>query len=207
MAVTYPLSFPATPQPAQVEWGGMQVPGVSAALFTFVQQSYEWPGQRWLCSVRYAAMKDDKARPIIAVLMALEGRFGTCLWGPSGDDTTPRGVATGTPLVNGANQTGKTLVTDGWTPSVTGILKAGDFLQFGSGLKQRLHMNLVDVNSDAGGNATLDLWPRQRESPADNAAIVTASPKGVFRLRSNERKWDMGVASVYGVTFDLEEAF
>jgi hypothetical protein len=37
-----------------------------------------------------------------------------------------KGVATGTPLTNGTNQTGNSLVTDGWTNSTTGILKLGD---------------------------------------------------------------------------------
>lgn len=36
------------------------------------------------------------------------------------------GVATGTPLVNGASQTGNSLATDGWTNSITGILLKGD---------------------------------------------------------------------------------
>lgn len=36
------------------------------------------------------------------------------------------GVATGTPVVSGAGQTGSTLNTSGWTASTTGILKAGD---------------------------------------------------------------------------------
>jgi len=37
-----------------------------------------------------------------------------------------KGVATGTPLVNGASQTGASLITNGWTNSTTGILKKGD---------------------------------------------------------------------------------
>lgn len=36
------------------------------------------------------------------------------------------GVATGTPKVNGDNQTGSTLNTDGWTNSTAGILRKGD---------------------------------------------------------------------------------
>lgn len=36
------------------------------------------------------------------------------------------GVLTGTPAVNGASQTGASLITDGWTNSTTGIVKAGD---------------------------------------------------------------------------------
>lgn len=36
----------------------------------------------------------------------------------------------GTPLVNGASQSGASIVTDGWSSGVTGILKAGDVITF-----------------------------------------------------------------------------
>ena len=36
-------------------------------------------------------------------------------------------------LMTIAHQTGAALITDGWTASQTGILKAGDWLQLGSG--------------------------------------------------------------------------
>ena len=32
----------------------------------------------------------------------------------------------GTPVVNSANQTGSSLITNGWTHSVTGLLNVGD---------------------------------------------------------------------------------
>jgi hypothetical protein len=85
---------------------------------------------------------------------------------------TPKGVATGTPLVNGASQTGASLVTDGWSANVTGILKAGDVIKIAG-------LNLVyditaDVNSNASGQATLSLSPPifSGQSPADNAALT-----------------------------------
>jgi hypothetical protein len=66
-------------------------------------------------------------------------------------------------------------------------------------------MILKDVNSDGAGNATLDLWPRLREPPADNSAIVVASPKGLFHLIAPQPKWDLDTAYLYGLTFDAEE--
>ena len=119
------------------------------------------------------------------------------------------GVATGTPLVNGANQnvtyaasTGtpsQTLVTDGWTNSTTGILKAGDVFTIagvfamnpvpGEGSTGKIQMPylqqftvLADADSGAStGPATLTIspaiitsGPQQTVSaaPADNAAIT-----------------------------------
>ena len=87
---------------------------------------------------------------------------------------TPKGVATGTPLVNGAAQTGPSLVTDGWTTSVTGILKAGDVLKL-AGLNP-VYDVLADVNSNASGQATLTLSPPifSGQSPVDNAALTVS---------------------------------
>jgi len=190
----------------EVEWGALTVGGRNVSPYTLAQETFEWPGNRWRVSVRYPRMTRAQGDAVVAALVSLYG-VGTFLLGPAGPGKTPKGVATGTPLVNGASQAGKTLITDGWTISITGILKAGDFLQLGMGSTSRLHMVLQDANSDAGGNATLDIWPRIRESPTDNSAIVVASPKGVFGLAGNEPKWETDVAYIYGLSFEAEEAF
>ena len=60
------------------------------------------------------------------------------------------------------------LITDGWTPSQTGILLTGDYIQLGTGLASRLHKVLADVNSDGGGNATFDIWPSTSAAYSEN---------------------------------------
>jgi hypothetical protein len=103
-----------------------------------------------------------------------------------------KGVATGTPLANGTDQTGSSIVTDGWTASTTGILKEGDIITFAGvygvnplnkqstgELKQ--FVVTADVNSDASGNATIPISPaivasgnyqNVTAAVADNAAIT-----------------------------------
>jgi hypothetical protein len=98
------------------------------------------------------------------------------------------------------------LVTDGWTVSTTGILKAGDWIQLGSASTTTLHKVLDDVNSDGSGNATLELFPRIRTSPSDDAAITVSSPKGIWRLASNQMEYSIDEASIYGITFACIEA-
>ena len=124
------------------------------------------------------------------------------------------GVATGTPLVNGASQnvtyanatagsttgaTSQSLVTDGWTNSTTGILKAGDVFTIagvyavnpvpgegttGKTVMPYLQQFTVLADADSGattGPATLTIspaiivsGPQQTVSaaPADDAAIT-----------------------------------
>ena len=80
------------------------------------------------------------------------------------------GAYAGTPVVNGANQTGSSLVTNGWSASVTGLLNIGDVFSiagvFAVNPKSRKStgslMNFTVVataNSDSGGNSTITISP------------------------------------------------
>jgi hypothetical protein len=171
-------------------------------------QTLELLGSRWMASFELPAMKRANAAAWIAFLARLNGKAGRFYAGdPSA--TSPRGVATGTPLINGASQQGTSLVTDGWTALVTGILLAGDYIayQVPSGNRQ-LHIIVADVNSDAGGSATLTIAPPIRESPADDEPLIISSPTCVMMLASDDGgAWDVDEAQIYGMRFTAEEAF
>ena len=136
------------------------------------------------------------------------GYYGTFLLGdPNGADA--QGSAStlpGTPLVNGGSQTGNTLVIDGCPASKTGYLKAGDYIQLGSGSSSRLYKVLTDTNTNGSGQATLDIWPALRNSPSDNDPVVVSNTKGLFRLSSNIQQWEINDISSYGISFDCVEA-
>lgn len=204
MPISYPLNFPSVGI-RNVTIRARTVVGLNSSPFTGQQQVYKHQGQWWEMEVTLPPMKRADAEQVAAFLVKLNGRFGTFTFGDP-LNTAPRGVGTGTPLVNGAGQTGTDLVTDGWTPDTTGILKAGDWIQLGTGSSSRLHKVLDDVNSDGSGNATLTLFPDLRTSPADNAAITVSSPKGLWRLAANEVDYSIDEASIYGMTFACVEA-
>lgn len=119
------------------------------------------------------------------------------------------GVATGTPLVNGAGQNvtyatskdtnSQSLITDGWTNSTTGILKAGDVFTIAGVYAVNsvtkatlpfLKQFVVLADADSGsstGPATLSISPAIITSgafqtcsaaPADNAAITVMGTGG-----------------------------
>lgn len=88
---------------------------------------------------------------------------------------TTLGAGGGTPLVNGASQTGSSIITDGW-PNSTLVLKAGDVVQFAG--VTLVYDVTADVTSDGSGNATIPISPNifSGGSPAENAAVtITAS--------------------------------
>jgi hypothetical protein len=204
MSITYPLQLPSNRQIARVRLTSTDIVAISQSPFSGAQQVYQYTGQFWEADVTLRPMNRDEAEYWISFLLKLNGSFGTFLLGdPNG--RTPRGVATGSPLVFGGNQSGNVLETDGWTANTIGILKAGDYIQLGSSATARLYKVLNDVNSDSSGRATLDIYPKLRTSPADNALITTQNTVSVFRLNSNQSSWDITEAQIYGITFGAKE--
>lgn len=207
MAITYPLTPPAAPKIRDVHIGVDFAVTVSQSPFTGLTQTQEFDRALWRGEFKLPKVKRrDGGQAWIAFLVALNGRAGTFLLGDP-LAKTPLGVATGTPLVNGAHAArAKMLATDGWTPSTAGILKAGDFIQLGTGATTRLHMVLVDVASNGSGQATLDIRPALRTAIADNAAIVKTNTVGLWRLTENFNPWDYDRLLLYDIPIKCEEA-
>src|SRR6185295_2115332 len=113
-----------------------------------------------------------------AILLQLEGTYGTFFFGDP-KRTSPHGTWTAA-NVNGANQSGETLVLDGVGNAKTA--KRGDYFT----LESNLYMVKADATSDASGNMSVDVWPALgggiRPSPADTAALTLTNPLGIFRL-------------------------
>lgn len=204
MTITYPLTMPTVPAPKLIKITQDAAVAVSESPFDFSQQTFAHQGQRFMADVTLPIMNRAQFGPWAAFFAKLNGRQGTFLMGDP-DAKVARGVATGTPLVNGASQVGGSLVTDGWTHSITGILKQYDYLQLGSGATSRMYLVLDDANSDSAGNATINIWPNLRGSPADNAAIVVSACKTVFRLAA-PFAWDANEVSAYEVSVSVVEA-
>jgi hypothetical protein len=204
MPVTYPITLPTSPTSRIITLRKRSVGALGVSPFSLVSQAQISGGQQWAGTVTLPPMMRASAEPWVSALISLNGIEGSFLAGDTAN-LTPRGIGTGTPLVNGGSQTGYDLVTDGWTAGQTGIMKAGDWLQLGSGSTSRLYKVMVDANSDGSGNATLTLWPKLRSSPANNAAITVNSPKGRFML-AEEVEWSINEAKVYeGLSFEIVE--
>lgn len=205
MAISYPLTLPSHTGIAQINFRAINTVGMSMSPFTYAQQVVAHSGQRWEADITLPRMKRADAEQWIAWLVSLRGQLGTFTLGdPTG--ATPRGSAGGTPVVNGADQVGGTLAIDGCTASQTGWLKAGDYIQLGSGTTATLHKVLQDADSDGSGNVSLDIWPYIRSAPTDGSTVVTSNAVGKFRLASNEQNWGINEASIYGLTFGAVEA-
>jgi hypothetical protein len=176
MTISYPLSLPTT-NIKKLTLRASVAAAQTRSPFTMQTQVWQFTGEMWIAEVTLPIMDRATAEAWNCFLLKLNGPVQTFFLGdPSA--ATPRGSASGSPKVNGGSQVGKSLNTKGWTASQTNILREGDYIQIGN----YLYKNLTDANSDGSGNATLDIWPRLRSSPADNTTIITSSAKGLFRL-------------------------
>jgi hypothetical protein len=150
-------------------------------------------GSLWKASLQFNNLSGDDRKVMQAFLVKLNGqqhRFTL-----QDHSHTLRGAGGGTLRVNGATQSGTTLVCDGATASVNNYLRAGDYISFNN----ELHMVVVDANSDASGNVSLSIAPPIRKTPADDTIVdYTVPVVGVFMLA--------GPAS-WNTTIDIHSSF
>jgi hypothetical protein len=208
MTISFPLTLPTATGISSITLRAINAVAISESPFTLKQQVVAHTGQRWEAEVTIPPIKREQAEVWVSFLVSLQGVRGTFLLGDPAN-ATPRGSASsapGTPLVNGASQTGDSLTIDGCPASATGYLKAGDYIQLGGGSTATLHKVLQDVNTNGSGQATIDLWPYIRNAPSDNSTVVVSNAVGVFRLGSNETNWTIRDAAIYGITFPAIEA-
>jgi hypothetical protein len=207
MAITYPLTLPTHTGIASIELRAMNAVAYSRSPFTFAGQVHAYTGKAWQADISLPAMKRSDAEQWVAWLISLKGQLGTFYLGDP-LATTPLGSARNSDgiLVDGAVSSGDTIDIDGAPTSQTDYLKAGDYLQIGTGTSRQLFKVLADVDTDGTGSATVDVWPNVRTTIADNASVTVESTQGVFRLASNEQAYSINEASIYGISFGAIEA-
>ena len=193
MALSYPLATPTTIGIESIELRAVNAVAVSQSPFTYKQQIVSHGGQKWEASVNIPSVHRDKAAEWKAMLVGLKGQQGTFLLGDP-DYATPQGTVSSCVLTGDAGDDNATVV-------MTGTLKAGDYIQLGSGASSKLHQVLLDQD----GDGTIEIWPSLR-SDYTSSTVVFNSPKGVFRLSTNMTSWSINNASIYGISFEAVEA-
>jgi hypothetical protein len=196
------IAMPSTPPaPQSVEFSAVDIVGASYSPFTGQGQFYDWQAGWLEATITMPPLTQLQAPAWVGFMMALRGQLNVFQLGDP-LHAVPAGTAAGTPLVNGASQTGYSLATRGWTPSQAAALQTGDWIQIG----YRLYCVTALSPSDGSGLAALSVWPQLRESPNDGAPIIVTGTKGLWRLKANARKWSETQARNYGMNFEIREA-
>lgn len=200
MTINYPLDIPNAPGQSAIQLIEVNRCAITHSPSTLQAQVYEYGGQGWGLRISIDPLTRAQAQPWMAFLSALYGRKGTFRYGDV-LFASPLGLAGGSPRVMGANPVGTSLPTDGWVPNQI-ALRAGDMFQ----IDNSLYRCLFDAHANDSGEVAIDVWPMLRQH-ADNSVIITSSPKGIFRLTSNENDWQTtDDTKLYSIEFEAEEA-
>lgn len=138
------------------------------------------PAHQYEVRLRTTNLNDDSLRIMQSFIDSLDGRQGTF------DLALPkysiaRGVATGSPIVSSSKVIGDTSIpVSGYTVSITDIAKDGDFIRFANHTK--VYQVKTDVNSSAGGEATLTINPGLIIAVPSTTVITVTNTPFNFRL-------------------------
>ena len=196
-------TFPLTPAPSAIKIQSYQPTRVSIS--HNLRRSVRTNGaQRWVITADWVGLTRAQFAPIQAFVVAQRGQWDT-FTAVLPAHKLPQGVASGSPLVNGASQQGRTLATRGWTASMAGVLKAGDFI--GIAGQTKVYMVTADASSDGYGNATLVIEPALMAVPADGASLVIRNVPFTLALSSDTLESAVAPGAFYNFSLQFAEAF
>lgn len=193
------ITFPSSPKPSTMSWRLVQPAQQNISQWTGARQVLASGRGWWECSLTLP--------PIVGETAVNSWRAFTALArGAANDFRVPvnelsQSSSTATPQINGANQTGRSLNTDGW-PNSTTVLYAGQFVTIGNQLLQLT----ADISSNASGQATISFEPAIRVSPSDNAAIEFKNPYALMYF-VEDPGYSVEPGLVYSMSFNLRESF
>ena len=196
-------SFPTNPAPSALKIQSYQPTRVS--LSHNLRRSVRTNGaQRWVITADWVGLTRAQFAPIQAFVLAQRGQWDT-FSAALPAHKLPQGIATGTPLVNGANQQGRSLATRGWTANLAGVMKAGDFL--GIAGQTKVYMVTADANSDSTGSATLVIEPALLAIPSDNVNLAVRNVPFTLALGGDTLESAVAPGGIYNFSLQLVEAF
>lgn len=192
------VALPSTPSPAAISWELVDFGGTQQGPLGGAAQRVNRLGNRWRYTVTMPPMTMTDARIWTAALTrGLRNGVSYQVLQPD----TPTGT-TGTPLVNGAGQTGAAIVVDSARAGYS--VAAGQWLSILTGGRRYLYMAAAYVKL-AGGAGTIQIDPPLRATPADNDPVELAAPV-IEGLLSAAPGWGVDVDQVArGIAFTIEE--
>jgi hypothetical protein len=161
--------------------------------FTGKRQTNNFAYAVWNFTGKYSLTDKANANLMRSFLAQLEGQANAFRFSPPEYVSPSTGYAGAAGLVNGASQTGKSLITDGWTASAA-VFKAGDFFTVNDEFK----VLTADATANGSGQVTLAFEPALRASPADNAALTIVNPTILLcSTDDTAATWDLSPPILY----------
>jgi hypothetical protein len=191
-----PLTMPSV-RPTDVSWSIVSNSRQFVSPLTGAIQTAQRTGTRWRASLNFQNLFDSDRAAMQGFLSQLQATANNFFL--QDHSYTRRADGDGTVRVDGASQTGNSLDLDGFTSGTYAFL-VGDFFEVNGELK----MCVADSTITAGA-ATVEFVPELRAAPDDNTVLEIDTPKGTFRLISNESGWSNRSPVISTFSFDCVE--
>ena len=192
------VELPDSPGPRSVSWQSLDFGGRLQGPLGGAAQRVNRLGNRWRVEVEMPVLTARQAREWSAALMQAL-RLGV-VWKIIQPDT-PTG-SPGSPLVDGASQSGTSLVIDGLTPSYA--YRVGQFISIIISGQRYVYQLSESGKAATDGSATLSVEPPLRVPPNDGDTVEIAQPylQGLIEAPS----WMLDVDRLgKGFSFAIEE--
>ena len=152
--------------------------------------------QQWIMTAKYNPMTRQEFSPVYAFVISQAGRLGTFTIVPPVVGST-RGTATGTVTVS-SNVSGgnKTVPISG----LTGDLKAGDFVKFGS------HTKVYMLTADRSGSGNMSIEPALVEDVSSGDSVTYNDVAFTMRLNNDVQEYSLSANEYYEYEIDMIEA-
>jgi len=194
-------TFPSSPEANTAQKRSLRQTLVSIS-HSLKRQTRTRGAQRWGFSLSWEILTRAQISPIDAFVESQRGQLGAFQIVIPGFSTS-QGSWAGSPLVDGASQTGNTLNVKGLTAGQTGIVKAGDMFSVSGHAK--VYMAVADANSTAGGLAAISIEPKLITSPADNEALTTTAVPFTCALAGDLAEVPVRSPSLYSYSLEIIE--
>lgn len=195
--ITLPESpWPNGVTPRLLDYGSVLRPALGGAALRI-----DRAGSRFGAEISFPPMKPATARVFVSRLLDAKSeglRIEFPLIGVS------QGLP-GSPVVDGAGQSGKSLDITGLTPAYA--FKEGYWLSIEDASGQHyLHNCRSNVVADGSGDATISITPALRVPFADGATIHLAKPMIEGLVDGEEWSWQIPVEKLIALVVPIEEA-
>lgn len=196
MAVTLPSDcVPNGVAASLIDYGGVQRPATGAAA-----QRIDRAGSRFRFDVSFPPMPNATTGRVVLSRLLRAKREGLLIEMPL--PSAPQGPA-GTPVVDGAGQSGTTLLVRGCLPYYAA--KEGYWLAISNGSRSYMHNVAAPARADATGDLSLLITPALRYPFADGAAINLCNPVIDGFVVGEELGWQIDLAHNLGLSVTIEE--
>ena len=165
-------------------------------------QSRTIASKLWAVQLTYPELKREQIAPIIVFADKQRGdTFQIVL----PNFSTPMGVATGTPVADGAQIAGSLSIDiRGMTAATTGILKAGDVIKAAN--HSKVYMVTEDADTDGSGNVTVQIDTPLTDAVGDGEAITVSNVPFTMRIDGEVQSWRTKSPQLSRYSVELIEA-